>query len=66
MRARAASIPIPISQSLSVSRAVQHLKSRSLHKLLSEFGILRKRYWARIHRLENRQLAKELARRISE
>ena len=30
---------------LSVSRAVQHLKGRSSHKLLSEFGILRKRYW---------------------
>jgi putative transposase len=30
---------------MSVSRAVQHLKGRSSHKLLSEFGILRKRYW---------------------
>ena len=30
----------------SVSRAVEHLKGRSLHNLLSEFGILRKRYWA--------------------
>ena len=30
---------------LSVSRAVQYLKGRSSHKLLSEFGILRKRYW---------------------
>jgi putative transposase len=26
-------------------RAVQYLKGRSSHKLLSEFGILRKRYW---------------------
>jgi putative transposase len=33
--------------SLSVSRAVQHLKGRSSHKLLSEFGMLRKRYWGR-------------------
>lgn len=29
----------------TASRAVQHLKGRSSHKLLSEFGILRKRYW---------------------
>src|ERR1700688_889987 len=34
-----------IPPSLSVSRAVQYLKGRSSHKLLSEFGILRKRYW---------------------
>ena len=27
------------------TRAVQYLKGRSSHKLLSEFGILRKRYW---------------------
>jgi len=33
------------SPSLSVSRAVQHLKGRSSHRLLSEFGLLRKRYW---------------------
>ncbi len=33
--------------SLSVSRAVQHLTGRSSHKLLSEFGILRKRYWGK-------------------
>ena len=31
--------------SLSVSRAVQYLKGRSSHKLLSEFASLRKRYW---------------------
>jgi putative transposase len=30
---------------LSVSRAAQYLKGRSSHKLLSEFGGLRKRYW---------------------
>ena len=34
---------LSIPPSLSVSRAVQHLKGRSSHKLLSEFGILRKR-----------------------
>jgi hypothetical protein len=28
-----------------VSRAVQYLKGRSSHKLLSEFASLRKRYW---------------------
>ena len=36
---------LSIPPSLSVSRAVQYLKGRSSHKLLSEFGILRKRYW---------------------
>lgn len=36
---------VSIPPRLSVSRAVQHLKGRSSHKLLSEFGILRKRYW---------------------
>lgn len=30
---------------LSVSRAVQYLKGKSSHKLLSEFKSLRKRYW---------------------
>jgi len=38
-------ILVSIPPSLSVSRAVQYLKGRSSHKLLSEFGILRKRYW---------------------
>ncbi|MGX5805887.1 transposase [Bradyrhizobium sp. Arg314] len=43
---------VSIPPGLSVSRAVQYLKGRSSHKLLSEFGILRKRYcgqhlWAR-------------------
>jgi putative transposase len=43
---------LSIPPRLSVSRAVQHLKGRSSHKLLNEFGILRKRYrgqhmWAR-------------------
>ncbi len=36
---------VSIPPNFSVSRAVQHLKGRSSHKLLSEFGILRKRYW---------------------
>ena len=36
---------LSIPPSLSVSRAVQYLKGRSSHKLLSEFGTLRKRYW---------------------
>ena len=36
---------VSVPPSLSVSRAVQYLKGRSSHKLLSEFGILRKRYW---------------------
>src|SRR6185437_12664534 len=36
---------LSIPPSLSVSRAVQYLKGRSSHKLLSEFGVLRKRYW---------------------
>ena len=31
--------------SLSVSRAVQYLKGKSSHKLLSEYQSLRKRYW---------------------
>jgi putative transposase len=33
---------LSIPPSLSVSRAVQHLKGRSSHKLLSEFAMLRK------------------------
>ena len=36
---------LSISPSLSRSCAAQHLKGRSSHKLLSEFGVLRKRYW---------------------
>jgi putative transposase len=36
---------LSIPPSLSVSRAVQYLKGRSSHKLLSEFGSPRKRYW---------------------
>ena len=39
---------LSIPPSLSVSRAVQYLKGRSSHKLLSEFGALRKRYWGQI------------------
>jgi putative transposase len=36
---------IAIPPYLSVSRAVQFLKGKSSHKLLSEFPSLRKRYW---------------------
>ena len=36
---------LSIPPSVSVSRAVQYLKGRSSHKLLSEFASLRKGYW---------------------
>ena len=36
---------ISIPPNLSVSRAVQYLKGKSSHRLLSEFGVLKKRYW---------------------
>ena len=36
---------VSIPPSLSVSRAVQHLKVGSSHKLLSEFAVMKKRYW---------------------
>lgn len=36
---------IPIPSQISVSRAVQSLKGKSSHRLLSEFPQLRKRYW---------------------
>ena len=36
-------IGIPLH--ISVSRAVQYLKGKSSHKLLSEFASLKKRYW---------------------
>lgn len=36
---------LSIPPNLSVSRAVQYLKGKSSHKLLSEFKSLRKRYW---------------------
>ena len=36
---------LSIPSNLSVSRAVQYLKGRSSHQLLSEFGMLRNRYW---------------------
>lgn len=36
---------IAIPPNLSVSKAVQFLKGKSSHKLLSEYRILRKRYW---------------------
>jgi len=36
---------ISIPPQLSVSRAVQYLKGKSSHRLLSEYRSLRKRYW---------------------
>ena len=36
---------VSIPPKVSVSRAVQFLKGKSSHRLLSEFGALRKRYW---------------------
>ena len=36
---------IGIPPQLSVSRAVQYLKGKSSHRLLSEYKALRKRYW---------------------
>ncbi len=36
---------IGIPPNLSVSKAVQFLKGKSSHKLLSEFAALRKKYW---------------------
>jgi putative transposase len=36
---------IGIPPNVSVSRAVQYLKEKSSHKLLSEYQSLRKRYW---------------------
>ena len=36
---------IGIPPYLSVSRAVQYLKGKSSHKLLSEYASLKKRYW---------------------
>ncbi len=36
---------ISIPPHLSVSRAVQYLKGKSSHKLLSEYKSLRKKYW---------------------
>jgi len=39
-------ILIGIPPNLSVSKAVQYLKGKSSHKLLSEYGKLRKRYWS--------------------
>ena len=38
-------ILVSIPPCLSVSRAVQLMKGRSSHKMLSEFSGLRKRYW---------------------
>ena len=38
-------ILISIPPQLSVSRAVQYLKGKSSHRLLTEYKALRKRYW---------------------
>lgn len=38
-------ILIGIPPNVSVSKAVQYLKGKSSHKLLSEFPVLKKRYW---------------------
>ena len=37
---------ISIPPQLSVSRAVQYLKGKSSHRLLSEYKVLRKKYWS--------------------
>ena len=36
---------VSIPPNVSVSRAVQFLKGKSSHRLLSEFTALKKRYW---------------------
>ena len=36
---------ISIPPQLSVSRAVQFMKGKSSHRLLSEYALLKKRYW---------------------
>ena len=36
---------VAIPPQLSVSRAVQYLKGKSSHRLLTEFRSLKKRYW---------------------
>jgi putative transposase len=36
---------IGILPQLSVSKAVQYLKDKSSHRLLTEYAVLRKRYW---------------------
>ncbi|MGQ7848705.1 IS200/IS605 family transposase [Granulosicoccus sp. 3-233] len=40
-----AHVLISIPPQLSVSQAVQFMKGKSSHRLLSEFAILKKRYW---------------------
>jgi putative transposase len=42
---RSTRLLIGIPPQLSVSRAVQYLKGKSSHRLLSEFKQLKKRYW---------------------
>jgi len=45
VRPRSTRLLIGIPPQLSVSRAVQYLKGKSSHRLLSEYKALRKRYW---------------------
>ena len=45
VRPRSTRLLISIPPQLSVSRAVQYLKGKSSHRLLSEYKSLRKRYW---------------------
>ena len=45
VRPRSTRLLISIPPQLSVSRAVQYLKGKSSHRLLSEYKALRKRYW---------------------
>ena len=42
---RSTRLLISIPSQLSVSRAVQYLKGKSFHRLLTEYKALRKRYW---------------------
>ena len=45
VRPRSTRLLISIPPQLSVSRAVQYLKGKSSHRLLSGYKALRKRYW---------------------
>ena len=45
VRPRSTRLRIGIPPQLSVSKAVQFLKGKSWHRLLTEYGALRTRYW---------------------
>ena len=45
VRPRSTRLLIGIPPQLSVSKAVQFLKGKSSHRLLTEYAALRKRYW---------------------